>query len=121
MDSTKQRVISRKKRALRIRKKIFGTTECPRLCVKRSLKHISGQIIDDSVGKSIVQVSSTSKEIASQEVGSKVELSKIVGECIAEKALEKGIRKIVFDRRGYPYHGRVKALATTIRKKGLEF
>lgn len=121
MDKAKQRIIDRKKRAFRIRKKISGTAECPRLCIKRSLKHISAQIINDADGNSIAQICSTSKEVTSKKAGSKTEVSKIVGEIIAEKALEKGISKIIFDRKGYPYHGRVKSLAEAVRSKGLKF
>ena len=121
MDKAKQRISERKKRAFRIRKKLFGTAECPRLCVKRSLKHISAQMINDTDGKSIAQICSTSKEVTEKDAGSKTDVSKIVGELIAEKALEKGINKIIFDRKGYPYHGRVKSLAEAVRSKGLKF
>ncbi|MGD9201890.1 MAG: 50S ribosomal protein L18 [Chitinispirillia bacterium] len=121
MDKAKQRIIERKKRAFRICKKISGSSERPRLCVKRSLKHISAQLIDDTDGKSIAQICSTSKDVSEKSAGSKTEVSKIVGELIAEKALEKGINRIVFDRKGYPYHGRVKSLAEAVRSKGLKF
>lgn len=115
------------KRRLRIkktiRKKIFGTTEKPRFSVYRSLNEIYGQIIDDSAGKTIISLSSNSKEIK-QEVGaakSKVEKSAIVGKLLAQKALEKKISNVVFDRNGYLYHGRVKALADGAREAGLKF
>ncbi len=121
MDQAKQRVLNRKKRAFRVRKTVFGTEECPRLSVRRSLRHISAQIVDDSSGNSLVQVTSTGKEVADRKQGTKSDVSKIVGELIAEKATEKGIKKVVFDRKGYPYHGRVKALAEGARSKGLEF
>jgi large subunit ribosomal protein L18 len=121
MNKSKKRIISRKKRAFRIRKKILGSAERPRLCIKRSLRHISAQIIDDLVGKTLVQASSISKEIADKKAGKKVDVSKMVGELIAEKALQKGIKRVVFDRKGYPYHGRIKALADGARSKGLEF
>ena len=121
MDRAKARVNNRKKRAFRIRKKIIGSGECPRLCVNRSLRHISAQIIDDTAGKTLVQVGSISKEMAKDKKGTKSDVSKIIGEVIAEKAIEKGIKKVVFDRKGYPYHGRVKALADGARGKGLEF
>lgn len=115
----------RLKRALRIRKKIMGTTNRPRLCVKRSLKHMYAQIVDDLSGKSIVQTGSTSKEflgrIADKKKPSKTEVARLVGELIAEKAREKGVEKVVFDRKGYAFHGRVKALAEAARKKGLQF
>ena len=121
MDQEKQRIINRKKRAFRIRKKIVGSEQCPRLSVSRSLRHISAQVIDNTTGKTLVQVGSVCKEIAKKKKGTKTDTSKMVGELIAEKSLEKGIKKIVFDRKGYPYHGRIKALADGARSKGLEF
>jgi len=121
MDRAKERITNRKKRAFRIRKKISGTGENPRLCVSRSLRHISAQIVDDTAGKTLVQVSSISKEITKGKKGTKSDVSKMIGEVIAEKAIEKGIKKVVFDRKGYPYHGRIKALADGARSKGLEF
>jgi large subunit ribosomal protein L18 len=115
----------RLKRARRIRKKVAGTTQRPRLCVRRSLSHIYAQIIDDQTGRSIVQAGSTNKDIlakvAEKKKISKTEVSKLVGELIADKAKEKGVAKVVFDRKGYAYHGRVKALAEAARKKGLQF
>jgi large subunit ribosomal protein L18 len=115
----------RQKRAMRIRKKIAGTSARPRLCVRRSLSHIYAQIVDDVTGASLVQTGSTSKEIAGKIVDkkktSKTDVARLVGELVAEKAKEKGIEKIVFDRKGYAYHGRIKALAEAARKKGLQF
>jgi large subunit ribosomal protein L18 len=120
-----EKIQKRKRRAARIRKRIFGTTMRPRMCVRRSLKHIYAQIFDDILGKSLVQVGSTCKEIKEKikqdKKISKIELARIVGELVAEKAKEKGIDKVVFDRKGYAYHGRVKALAEAARKKGLQF
>jgi large subunit ribosomal protein L18 len=122
MNSSKKRLVSRGARADRIRKKIFGTSERPRLCVRRSLNHMYAQLVDDEKGITIVQVGSASKELASRIVQKKkIEISKIVGELLAEKAKEKGVAKIVFDRKGYLYHGRVKALAEAARGKGLQF
>ena len=116
------KISERKKRALRIRKKISGSTERPRLSVRRSLKHIYAQIIDDSTGKSLLQIGSANKEIAQKASDkNKTDVSRILGEMVAEKAKEKGIVKVVFDRKGYTYHGRVKALAEAARKKGLQF
>jgi large subunit ribosomal protein L18 len=116
------KISERKKRALRIRKKVHGTTVRPRLSVRRSLKHMYAQIIDDSNGKSLVQIGSSNKEIAGKASDkNKTDISRLVGEMIAEKAKEKGIEKVVFDRKGYTYHGRVKALAEAARKKGLQF
>ena len=117
-----EKIAERKKRALRIRKKIHGSKERPRLSVRRSLKHIYAQIIDDSSGKSLLQIGSTNKDVtrtASEK--NKTDVSRLVGEMIAEKAKEKGIEKVVFDRKGYTYHGRIKALAEAARKKGLQF
>lgn len=115
----------RQKRANRIRKKISGTATRPRLCVRRSLSHMYAQIVDDLAGKSLVQTGSTSKEIqgkiTDKKKTSKTEVARLVGELIAEKAKAKGIEKVVFDRKGYAYHGRVKALAEAARKKGLQF
>jgi large subunit ribosomal protein L18 len=115
----------RQRRSIRIRKKISGTSERPRLCVRRSLCHIYAQIVDDISGKSLVQTGSTCKEISGKITDkaktSKTDVAKLVGELVAEKAREKGIEKVVFDRKGYAYHGRVKALAEAARKKGLQF
>ncbi len=118
MNVTKRRVEKRKQRAFSVRKNIKGTAECPRLSVRRSIKNISAQITDDISGKSIIQVSSTSKEIAAD---NKTDLSVKVGELLAEKAAEKGITEVVFDRKGYKFQGRVKALADAARNKGLKF
>jgi large subunit ribosomal protein L18 len=120
-----KKLTPRQKRSIRIRKRIAGTTERPRLCVRRSLCHIYAQIIDDVSGKSLVQAGSTCKEISGKltdkAASSKTNVAKLVGELVAEKAKEKGIEKVVFDRKGYAYHGRVKALAEAARKKGLQF
>ena len=104
----------------RIRKKIFGTPEMPRLSVYRSNKHISVQIIDDVNNKTLVAASSRNKELAEAK-GNKSEIATSVGELIAKRALDKGVNKIVFDRNGYLYHGRVKSLAEGARKGGLKF
>ncbi|MBD3393732.1 MAG: 50S ribosomal protein L18 [Chitinivibrionales bacterium] len=122
MDKARQKVVDRKKRARRVRKHVFGTTERPRLCVRRSLKHIYAQIVDDVAGTALVQVGSSAKEVMQKaDKNSKTDAAKIVGELIAAKALEKGIERVVFDRKGYPYHGRIKALADAARAKGLAF
>lgn len=112
----------RKKKHLRVRKKIHGTAERPRLCVFRSLKHIYAQIIDDDRGITLVAASSLDPDFRKSELsGGNVEGAKAVGTAIAKKALEKGITKVVFDRGGYIYHGRVAALAEAAREAGLEF
>ncbi len=108
-------------RKRRIRKKIFGTEECPRLSVFRSSKHVSAQAIDDDSGKTIVSVSTVGKKIKMEgNTGNKSTAEK-VGELVGGKLAEKGIKKIVFDRNGFLYHGRISALATGIRKKGIIF
>lgn len=104
----------------RIRKKVMGTPERPRLCVFRSLKHIYAQIIDDVHGRTLVAASSAGKS-SGLSGGGNVATAKEVGRLIAERAKEKGIRRVVFDRGGYLYHGRVKALAEAAREAGLEF
>jgi large subunit ribosomal protein L18 len=115
------------KRRLRIkttiRKRIYGTTERPRLSVYRSLDDIYGQIIDDTAGKTLVALSSNSKEIKEEIAGAKTKIEKsvVVGKLLAKKAIEKKIDVVVFDRNGYLYHGRVKALADGAREGGLKF
>ncbi|MBD3322325.1 MAG: 50S ribosomal protein L18 [Chitinivibrionales bacterium] len=125
MNQAHARVIERKKRSFRIRKKIAGRSDRPRLCVRRSLNHIYAQIINDEDRTSVVQVGSSAKDLAEKiaqlEKRSKTDISRLVGEVIAEKAKEKGIQKVVFDRKGYRYHGRVRALAEGARAGGLEF
>lgn len=108
------------RRHLRVRKKVRGTLERPRLSVFRSLKHIYAQIINDDEGRTLVAASSLSPEIQGLK-GTKTEIARAVGRLLAQKALEKGITKVVFDRGGYKYHGRVKALAEGAREAGLIF
>ncbi|BDG34216.1 50S ribosomal protein L18 [Parageobacillus sp. VR-IP] len=110
----------RKRRHARVRKKIFGTAERPRLNVFRSNKHIYAQIIDDMKAVTLVSASTLDKEFDLESTGN-IEAAKKVGELVAKRALEKGIKKVVFDRGGYLYHGRVKALADAAREAGLEF
>ena len=105
----------------RIRAKMSGTAERPRLNVYRSLNHIYTQLIDDSTGTTIVSASTVSKKGEGKTAGGNVEAAKTVGKLIAERGLEKGIKKVVFDRGGYLYHGRIKALADAAREAGLEF
>ena len=106
------------KRHVRIRKKLSGGPERPRLCVCRTLKHTYAQLIDDTKGATVGAVSTVSAEGKS---GGNVEAAKKVGEGIAKAALEQGIKKVIFDRNGYLYRGRVKALAEAAREAGLEF
>ncbi len=118
---TKRTRHERGKRGLR--KKIRGTVERPRLVVFRSLKHIYGTIVDDVQGKTILQVSSLNKEIADElkAAKGKTSVSKIVGKALGQKALEKNIHQVVFDRGGFLYHGRLKAFAEGAREAGLKF
>ncbi len=104
----------------RIRAKLFGTKEIPRLCVFKSNKEIYAQIIDDEAKTTLCSASSLDKDLKIKN-GSNVEAAKVVGEAIAKKAKDKKIKKIVFDRGGYLYHGRVEALANAARENGLEF
>ena len=106
---------------MRIRKKIHGTAERPRLSVFRSNKQISVQVIDDDKGITLAAATSRTKEIAEQAKITKTEQARLVGKLAAQKALEKGITQVVFDRSGYLYHGRVKALADAAREAGLKF
>ena len=110
--------VSRKRRHARVRNKVSGTPTCPRLCVYRSNKNIEAQIIDDVNGVTLVSSSSMTLKL---ENGSNVEAAAAVGKDIAEKALAKKLETIVFDRSGYIYHGRVKALAEAAREAGLKF
>ena len=110
---------ARVRRHQRVRKNISGTAERPRLNVYRSLNHIYAQIIDDTKGFTLVSASSMDKDFTAN--GGNIEGAKAVGNAIAKKALEKGIKAVVFDRGGYIYHGRVAALAEGAREGGLEF
>jgi len=122
MDKAQERIQKRLKRAFRVRKDIDGTADRPRLCVKRSLKHMIAQLVDDVTGTTLVYVDDIGKEVSLMTKGmTKSDAAKVVGELLADKALAKGVSKVVFDRKGYPYHGRVKALADAARDKGLVF
>ncbi len=111
---------NRKARHLRVRKKINGTPARPRLNIYRSGNHIYAQIIDDSIGHTLVSASTLDKSMNLTSTNNK-EAAKYVGETIAKRALEKGIEEVVFDRGGYIYHGRVKELAESAREAGLKF
>lgn len=110
---------ARVRRHLRVRKKVSGTPEKPRLAVFRSEKNIYAQIIDDINGVTLVAASSLDKGF--EGIGSNKDAAKMVGEAIAKKAIEKGIKEVVFDRGGFVYHGRVQSLAEGAREAGLEF
>jgi len=112
--------VVRKKRHARVRSKITGTEQRPRLNVFRSNKHISVQLIDDVNGVTLVGASTADKEL-NLTSGNNVEAAAKVGELLAKRAVEKGLKSVVFDRGGYLYHGRVKALAEAARENGLEF
>jgi large subunit ribosomal protein L18 len=122
MNKAKVKTAARYRRRRRIRGKVKGSADRPRLSVGRSLKHIYVQIIDDDAGRALAAASSLSKEIRDQlKSGANIEAARVVGELIAKKAIERDIRRVVFDRGGRIYHGRVKALAEGARKAGLEF
>ncbi len=114
---------SRQRAKFRIRKKIFGTPERPRMTVYRSLSQIYVQLVDDINGKTLISASTLSKEVVDQvkSAKGKTSKSKLVGTLIAKKAVEGGISNVIFDRNGYKYHGRVKALADSARENGLKF
>jgi large subunit ribosomal protein L18 len=117
------RAAARNKRKARVRTRVRGTAERPRLSVFKSAKHIYAQIVDDTVAKTLVDASSLTKEIRLnvQEKGGNKAGAAMVGELIANRAKEKGIKAVVFDRNGFLYHGRVKVLADAAREHGLEF
>jgi large subunit ribosomal protein L18 len=105
----------------RLRQRMTGTAERPRLNVYRSLNHIYVQLIDDSSGRTLAQASTTTGKKGAKKTGGNVASAKEVGKLIAQRAQEKGVKKVVFDRGGYLYHGRIKALADAAREAGLEF
>ena len=113
---------SRLRRHHRVRLTISGTTEQPRLCVFRSLNHIYAQVIDDSVGTTLASASTIIADLKEKsEDINKIEQAKLVGSKVAKEAMGKGVKKVVFDRGGYRYHGRIKALAEAARQAGLKF
>ena len=119
MISKINRRTERERRHARVRRKVSGTAECPRLAVAKSNKNIIAQIIDDEAGKTLVYVSTLDKDIKTKAANK--EAAKEVGTAIAKKAIAKKIKKVVFDRGGYIYHGVVKELAEAARESGLEF
>ena len=116
-----ERALKRSYRHQRIRKRISGTDKCPRMSIFRSKKHIYVQIINDLDGKTIVSASTMEKDLKGMKGRATCEGAKKIGELIAQRAKAKGVEKIVFDRGGYLYHGRVKTLADAAREKGLKF
>lgn len=122
MANTSPRLVARIKRKKRIRKNIFGNQERPRLSVFRTAKHIYAQIIDDTKGITLAAASTLDKEYKETPVeGKKQDVAKSVGNLIGKRAMDKGIKKVVFDRNGFLFHGRVKALSDGAREAGLEF
>jgi len=118
----KDKVEAREKRKKRMRKKIQGTKDKPRLCVYKSLEQIYAQLVDDLEGRVVTGVSSLTKEVKSAlKNGGNVEAAKKVGEAIGKKAVGMGITQVIFDRNGFKYHGRIKALAESAREAGLKF
>jgi large subunit ribosomal protein L18 len=113
---------ARKIRHRRVRQKVTGTVSRPRLCIFRSSNHIHAQLIDDSKSQTLVSMSTLDPQIRAEASGiAKIKKAEEVGALLAERALNKGVKQVVFDRGGYKYHGRVKALADAARKAGLEF
>jgi large subunit ribosomal protein L18 len=120
MDTDKKR-LARQRRHQRIRTKLAGTADRPRLCVFRSLNHIYAQVIDDALGHTLAAASTLDPELKADLNGKKkTDKAELVGSLIARRALDKGIKEVVFDRGGYQYHGRVKAVAEAARKQGLK-
>ena len=122
MGSLNLRKKARLKRKKRIRKKLFGTQQRPRLSVFRSSKHIYAQVIDDTLGHTLTTASSLEKAVKEQpKFDNKIAMANFVGKLLGERTIEKGINQIVFDRNGFLYHGRVKAVSEGAREAGLEF
>jgi large subunit ribosomal protein L18 len=122
MDKTKRKRQARHHRHARVRSRVTGTGERPRLCIFRSLQHIYVQVIDDLEGHTLVAASTVDADVRAQvDEKNKTEQAAIVGKVLAERALAAGIKQVVFDRGGYLYHGRVEALAKAAREGGLEF
>ena len=121
MNVAKKRAVARRRRHERIRRRVVGTPERPRLNVYRSSKHIYAQVIDDTVGHTLAAASTVDVELRSKTAGkNKTEQAVMVGTLVAERALDAGVKDVVFDRGGYKYHGRVKALADAAREAGLK-
>jgi len=122
MATNKSRSFARARRHARVRRRVTGTLDRPRLCVFRSLAEIYAQVIDDEAGRTLASASSIDHDLRAKLAGmKKAEQARLVGQALAERAREQGIQKVVFDRGGYRYIGRVKALADAAREGGLEF
>ena len=122
MKSQKLKAVHRRRRKIRVRKKLMGDAERPRLTVSRSLQHIDAQIIDDDRGVTLCQAGTLNKDLRGDlQYGGNIAAAKIVGTALAERAQAEGIEAVRFDRNGYRFHGRVKALADAAREGGLKF
>lgn len=122
MGTLNLRTESRLRRKKRIRKKLVGTGNRPRLCVFRSAKHIYAQVIDDSLGQTLAAASSVEKAVRENpDAKNKIAAATTVGKIVGQRAMEKGFKKVVFDRNGFLYHGRIKAVSEGAREAGLEF
>jgi len=121
MDKTQEKRRKRLRRHRHVRRKLAGTAERPRMAIFRSLKHIYAQVIDDDAGKTIAAASTRSEELRGEKSGGNVGAAKKLGALIAEKAKARGVSRVAFDRGGYKFHGRVKALAEAAREAGLSF
>jgi large subunit ribosomal protein L18 len=122
MGKTNPRILARKRRQARVRKKVRGTAQRPRLCVFRSAKHIYAQVIDDVAGATLASASTMNPDMQSELAGkNKVDVAKVVGREVARQAMAKDIKQVIFDRNGFLYHGRVAALSESAREAGLEF
>ncbi|MDP1661061.1 MAG: 50S ribosomal protein L18 [Phycisphaerales bacterium] len=121
MDKAKHKVKRRERRHIGIRKRVEGTSGKPRLCVYRSLNHIYAQVIDDLAGATICSASSLEKTLALKGKSGNAAAASAVGTALAQRAVEKGVKEVAFDRAGFKFHGRVKALADAARKSGLKF
>jgi len=122
MKAQKLKMVRHLRRRIRVRRKVMGTPERPRLTVYRSLRNISAQLIDDTVGRTLCAASSLDKSLADQiRYGGNCKAAELVGTVLAERARMHGIKKVAFDRNGRKYHGRIRALAEAARKTGLEF
>ncbi|MFH1887758.1 MAG: 50S ribosomal protein L18 [Pseudomonadota bacterium] len=123
MGNQAKKIESRLRRKKRVRKKVAGTVERPRLTVFRSARHIYAQVVVDTTGLTLAAASSVEKEVREKlaELGKKADVAKFVGKLVADRARAKGVEKVVFDRNGFLYHGRVKAVSTGAREAGLQF
>ncbi|MFC2015708.1 50S ribosomal protein L18 [Chloroflexota bacterium] len=122
MDKAKRKRVARMRRHARVRRRVRGTPDRPRLCVFRSLRHMHAQIIDDTIGQTLASANTLDAEVQAELAGkNKSDQAKVVGDVLAKRAREAGITTVVFDRGGYQYHGRVAALAQAAREGGLDF